>query len=125
MADALCIAHLFDEAVLQSKKTLQMDPNFAIGHHELGQAFEQKHMHDEAIAEFQKAIRDFRTQRGLRTRVSLHLRRFGKKGGSNQIAKDLEAQHDQNPSAEANIALIYLGLRRSGPGDDLGWKQGP
>ena len=56
MADALCIAHLFDEAVLQSKKTLQMDPNFAIGHHELGQAFEQKHMHDEAIAEFQKAI---------------------------------------------------------------------
>jgi hypothetical protein len=22
----------------------------------------------------------------------------------------LEAQHDQNPSAEANIALIYLGL---------------
>jgi len=27
-----------------------------------------------------------------------------------KIAKDLEAQHDQNPSAEANIALIYLGL---------------
>ena len=47
---------------------------------------------------------------GSSTRVSLHLRRFGKKGGSNQIAKDLEAQHDQNPSAEANIALIYLGL---------------
>jgi hypothetical protein len=46
MADALCIAHLFDEAVQQSKKTLQMDPNFAIGHYELGQAFEQKHMHD-------------------------------------------------------------------------------
>jgi tetratricopeptide (TPR) repeat protein len=56
MADALCIAHLFDEAVQQSKKTLQMDSNFAIGHYELGQAFEQKHMHDEAIAEFQRAI---------------------------------------------------------------------
>ena len=27
-----------------------------------------------------------------------------------KIAKDLEAQHDQNPSAEANIALIYVGL---------------
>ena len=46
---------LYDEAVQQSKKTLQMDPNFAIGHYELGQAFEQKHMHDQAIAEFQKA----------------------------------------------------------------------
>jgi hypothetical protein len=38
MANALCIAHLFDEAVQQSNKTLRMDPNFAIGHYELGQA---------------------------------------------------------------------------------------
>ena len=44
MADALYIAHLFGEAVLQSKKTLQMDPNFAIAHYELGQAFEHKHI---------------------------------------------------------------------------------
>ena len=33
-----------------------MDPNFAIAHYELGQAFEQKNMHNEAIKEFQKAI---------------------------------------------------------------------
>jgi len=25
-----------------------MDPNFAVAHYQLGQAFEQKHMHDEA-----------------------------------------------------------------------------
>ena len=56
MADALCIAHRYDDAVQQGQKTLQLDPNFAIGHYELGQAFEQKNMHDEAIGEFQKAI---------------------------------------------------------------------
>ena len=56
IADALSVAHLYDEAVPQSRKTLEMDPTFAIGHYELGQAFAQKHMLDEAISEFQRAI---------------------------------------------------------------------
>jgi len=34
----------------------------------------------------------------------------GRKVEAIQIAEDLEAHHDQNPSAEANIALIYVGL---------------
>jgi tetratricopeptide (TPR) repeat protein len=56
VADALCIAHLYDESVRQIKKTLEMDPNFAVAHYQPGQAFEQKRMPDEAIAEFQRAI---------------------------------------------------------------------
>ena len=42
LADALCIAHRYDESVQQSRRTLEMDPNFAIAHYELGQALEQK-----------------------------------------------------------------------------------
>ncbi len=57
LADALCIAHLFDEAVQQSKKTLQMDPNFAIAHYELGQAFEQKHITMKQSPSFRKRSR--------------------------------------------------------------------
>jgi TolB-like protein/DNA-binding winged helix-turn-helix (wHTH) protein len=38
VADALSVAHRFDEAEQQSRKTLQLDPNFAVGHYELGQA---------------------------------------------------------------------------------------
>jgi tetratricopeptide (TPR) repeat protein len=45
LADALCIAHLYDESVQQSRTTLEMDPNFAVAHYELGQAFQQKHMY--------------------------------------------------------------------------------
>src|SRR5206468_7989662 len=56
LADALCIAHLYDESLHQSQKTIEMDPNFAVAHYLLGQALEQKHKHDEAIAEFQRAI---------------------------------------------------------------------
>jgi TolB-like protein/DNA-binding winged helix-turn-helix (wHTH) protein/Flp pilus assembly protein TadD len=110
MADALCIAHLFDEAAQQSKKTLQMDPNFAIGHYELGQAFEQKHMHDQAIAEFQKAIEISGHSGVFDSNLAYVYAVLGRKEEAIKIAKDLEAQHDQNPSAEANIALIYVGL---------------
>jgi predicted Zn-dependent protease len=42
MADALCVARRYEEAVQKSKKILEMDPNFAVGHYELGQALEQK-----------------------------------------------------------------------------------
>ncbi|MHB8270581.1 winged helix-turn-helix domain-containing tetratricopeptide repeat protein [Bradyrhizobium sp.] len=110
MADALTIAHLFDEAVQQSNKTLQMDPNFAIGHYELGQAFEQKHMHDEAVAEFQKAIEISGHSSAFDSNLANVYAVSGRKEEAIKIAKDLEAQHDQNPSAEANIALIYVGL---------------
>jgi TolB-like protein/DNA-binding winged helix-turn-helix (wHTH) protein/Tfp pilus assembly protein PilF len=110
IADALCIAHLFDEAVQQSNKTLQMDPNFAIGHYELGQAFEQKQMHDEAAAEFQKAIEISGHSGAFDSNLAHVYAVLGRKQEAIKIAKDLEAHHDQNPSAEANIALIYLGL---------------
>ncbi len=110
MADALCIAHRYDDAVQQSKKTLQLDPNFAIGHYELGQAFEQKNMHDEAIAEFQKAI-DISGHSGvLDSSLAYVYAVLGRTEEASKIAKDLEARRDQNPSAEANIALIYVGL---------------
>jgi TolB-like protein/Tfp pilus assembly protein PilF len=42
LADALCIAHLDQESVEQSRSILEMDPNFALGHYQLGQALTQK-----------------------------------------------------------------------------------
>jgi tetratricopeptide (TPR) repeat protein len=110
VADALCVAHLFDDAVQQSEKTLALDPNFGMGHFQLGQALVQKHQYEAAIVEFQKAIE-----------LSGHLAAFdanlanayslaGQKAQAIAIAKDLEAQSHLNPSADANVALIYVGL---------------
>jgi TolB-like protein/DNA-binding winged helix-turn-helix (wHTH) protein/Flp pilus assembly protein TadD len=110
LADALCIAHLFDEAVQQSEKTLALDPNFGNGHFELGEALVQKHQYPTAIAEFQKAIE-----------LSGHLAAFdanlanayalsGRQAEATAIARDLEARSHLNPSADANVALIYVGL---------------
>ena len=51
-----------DESILQSQKTIEIDPNFGLAHNHLGQAYLQKQMTDEAIAELQKAVTAFRRQ---------------------------------------------------------------
>jgi cytochrome c-type biogenesis protein CcmH/NrfG len=49
-------SHLFEESVRQSRKTLALDPNFAVGHFQLAEALVQEHQYAAAIAEFQRAI---------------------------------------------------------------------
>jgi TolB-like protein/DNA-binding winged helix-turn-helix (wHTH) protein/Flp pilus assembly protein TadD len=108
-ADALCIAHLFDESIQQSKKTLEMDPNFAVAHYELGQALVQKHMYDEAIAEFKRAIELSGHSGAFDSNLAYAYAVSGRKEEAMKIIEDLEAR-DQNHSADANIALSYVGL---------------
>jgi TolB-like protein/DNA-binding winged helix-turn-helix (wHTH) protein/Tfp pilus assembly protein PilF len=110
LADALCIAHLYDESVKQSEKTLGMDPNFAIAHYELGQALEQKHMHAEAIAQFQRALALSGHNGAFESNLAYAYAESGRKSEAERIVKALEAQPEQNPSVDANIALVYVGL---------------
>jgi TolB-like protein/DNA-binding winged helix-turn-helix (wHTH) protein/Tfp pilus assembly protein PilF len=110
VANALTASHRFEESIQQSTKTLALDPNFAIGHFHLGEALVQQHQYDAAIAEFQRAIE-----------LSGHLAAFdanlahayavsGRKAEALKIAKDMEIRSDLNQSANALIALIYVGL---------------
>jgi Flp pilus assembly protein TadD len=109
LADALCIAHRYDESVQQSKKTLELDPNFAVGYYELGQALEQKGTRSEAIAAFQKAIELSGHSGAFDSNLAYSYAVSGRKEEAMKIAGDLESRHE-NPSADANIALIYVGL---------------
>ena len=110
LADALCIDHLYDDLIMESKKTLELEPNFAIAHYELGQALEQKHMHADAIAEFQRAIELSGHNEAFDSNLAYVYAVSGQKVKAVKIAQDLEAQHDRNPSADANVGLIYVGL---------------
>src|SRR5437773_1483556 len=56
MGATLYYAGRYDEAVEQCRRTLQMDPNFAVAHWHLGLVYEQKQLLDAAIEEFRKAI---------------------------------------------------------------------
>jgi len=110
IADAFCVFRLYDEAVKQSKKALEMDPNFAVGHYELGQALEQKHMFDEAIAEFQRAIELSGHSGAFDSNLGHAFAVSGRREEAINIIKDMEARRDRNPSTDADIALIYVGL---------------
>jgi tetratricopeptide (TPR) repeat protein len=110
MADALCVARRYDEAAQKSKKILEMDPNFAVGHYELGQALVQKDLHHEAIVEFQKAIELSGHSGAFDSYLGYAYAMSGRKEEAMKIVDDLQARHDQNPSADADIALIYVGL---------------
>jgi len=110
LADALCIAHLLDESVRQSLRTLEFDPNFALGHYQLGQAYEQKKLHSQAIAEFEKAIAIGGHADAFDANLAYSLATSGRRQEANTILTDMLARNEQNPSAQSNIALIYVGL---------------
>jgi TolB-like protein/DNA-binding winged helix-turn-helix (wHTH) protein/Flp pilus assembly protein TadD len=119
IADALCIARRYDESVQESKKTLEMDPGFAVAHYELGQALTRKHMYDEAIAEFQRAIDLSGHSGAFDSNLAYVYAVSGRKEEATKIVKSLEAQKDQNPSVDANVALIYVGL--GDPDQAMNW----
>ena len=110
LADAFCVLRLYDEAVKRSKKALELDPNFAVGHYELGQALVQKHLHDEAIVEFQRAIDLSGHSGAFDSQLGYACAMSGRREEAIHIIEDLASQVEQNISAEADIALIYVGL---------------
>jgi len=54
LAELLLIARLYDDSIQQSRKTIEMDSNFALAHNQLGLAYLQKQMHEEAIADYKE-----------------------------------------------------------------------
>ncbi len=110
LADALCIAHRLDESVKQSQRTLEFDPNFALGHYQLGQAYEQQALHERAIEEFHEAIAIGGHADSFDANLAYSLASSGRRQEANIILANMLARNEQNPSAQSNIALIYVGL---------------
>ncbi|WP_050044801.1 tetratricopeptide repeat protein [Bradyrhizobium sp. LTSP849] len=110
IADALSINHDFGAAVAQSRKTLELDPGFAVGHYELGQALVQLGRFDEAIAAFRKAIEISGHSSVFDSNLAYAYAVSGRKDDAVRIATDMATQGEIYPSAQANVALIYVGL---------------
>ena len=110
IADALCIAHLYDASIEQSNKALAMDPNFAVAQYQLGQAFEQKHLHEQAISHYQRAIELAGHSAVFDSNLAYSYAAAGRKDEALSIVRALEAREDRYPGAYANIALAYVGL---------------
>ena len=110
VADALSVSHLFAESERQSRKTLALDPNFAMGHFQLAEALVQEHQYEAAIAEFQRAIELSGHTASVDANLANAYALSGRKADALNMVKDTEARPDLNPTAYANIALVYVGL---------------
>jgi len=110
LADALCIARLYDESIRQSRKALELDANFALAHYQLGQAFEQKHMHGEAITAFRRAIELSGGNAAFVSSLAHAYAVSGRKQDAIKMAEDLATTPSRLSSTDANIASIYVGL---------------
>jgi len=110
LAELLVLSHSYDEAIRQSHKTIEMDPNFALAHNQLGQAYLQKQMHGEAIAELQKAVQ---LSEGSPTCMANLARAYAASGKRSEAAKllsDLKRRSNPGYSHASEIAVIYAAL---------------
>ena len=110
LADALCIARLHDESIEQARKVIDLAPDFAAAHYVLGQALEQKHRHDEAIAAFERAIGLAGHNGAFDSNLAFAYAASGRPAEAEKIAHELQTRQDGIPSTAANIALVYVGL---------------
>lgn len=76
-ADILIDARRYDEAIEQYKKTIELDPNFVTAQYFLGRAYEAKGMHDQAVAQFDKAGRLSGVPAEVLTEVNQAYAKFG------------------------------------------------
>lgn len=110
LAELLLIAHLPDESIQQSRKTIDMNPSFAFAHNQLAQAYIEKQMFNEAISELQQAIRlagDSPIFVANRARAYAGSNR---RAEATALLNDLKKRSDPGSPLIAEIAMIYTAL---------------
>jgi TolB-like protein/DNA-binding winged helix-turn-helix (wHTH) protein/Flp pilus assembly protein TadD len=110
LADALSIARQPEESIRQSLKTLEIDPNFALGHYQLGQAYAAQQQPDHAIAEFQKAIELGGHSDLFDSNLAFVYAISDRRDDARAILASLESRTDRGPATESGIALVHVGL---------------
>ena len=106
----LYFARDYDKAIEQEKIVLEMDQNFALAHHYLGLAYEQKGMSAEAISEFQKA-KSLSGARPLDSGALGHAYAIaGNPAEARQILKKIKERPTHIYFPAQDIALIHVGL---------------
>ena len=87
-----------------------MDPNFGLAHNHLAQAYLQKHMNDEAVAELQKAAQ---LSGGSPTCIANLARAYvasGKRSEAEKLLSNLKKRSSPGHTLASEIAVIYVAL---------------
>jgi TolB-like protein/DNA-binding winged helix-turn-helix (wHTH) protein/Flp pilus assembly protein TadD len=110
LAELLLIAHFPDDSIQQGRKTIEMDPNFGLGHYQLAQAYLEKKMYSEAIAELQTATRlsgDSPTWTATLARAHAA---SGNQLEAQKLLDDLKTSYSPGDPHASDIAVVYAAL---------------
>lgn len=110
VAYLLVVAHRYDEAIDQSRKTIEMNPNFAVAHFVLGLAYEQKKMYGGAITAFQKAVQFSGGNSSYKANLAHAYAIAGKRSEAIAILNELKDRSKHELLNPFDVALIYAGL---------------
>lgn len=97
-----------DDAIRYCQRALELDPQVIDGHLNLGEAYVQKGLYDEAIAEFEKA-RDDRPLLALRYIAYTHAM-AGRREEAYKILAALEKLPDGSATVDYSVVLPFVGL---------------
>jgi Flp pilus assembly protein TadD len=114
LAEILVLAHSYDESIRQSRKTIEMDPNFALAHNQLGQAYLQKQMLDDAVTELEKADQLSGGSPPVIANLARAYALSGKRNEAVKLLSDLKKRSSPAYSRASEIAVIYVSLGDSG-----------
>jgi len=110
MGATLYYAGRYDEAIDQCRRTIEMDPNFAVAHWHLGLAYEEKQALDAATEEFKKAISLSGGSPLMRAALSRAYAQSQKKHGANEMLDKLNELSKQQYVSPYEVATIYIAL---------------
>jgi TolB-like protein/DNA-binding winged helix-turn-helix (wHTH) protein/Flp pilus assembly protein TadD len=110
LAELLLIAHLSDESVQQSRKTIEIDSTFGPAHNQLGLAYLQQGKPDDAIAELQIATRSSGSSPSCTANLARAYAASGRRNEAVQLLTDLKKRSSPGFSYASEIATIYVAL---------------
>jgi tetratricopeptide (TPR) repeat protein len=89
-----------------------MDPNFPLAHNQLAQAYLQKHMYDEAVAELQKAVRLSGSSPTCMANLARAYAISGKRSEAVKLLSDLKKRSNPGYSNASDGPVHRQGIHR-------------
>jgi tetratricopeptide (TPR) repeat protein len=106
----LWYAGRIDEAMGEFRKTLEVNPSFAVAHWGLAQCYRVKGRIDDELDELTKAVTFSDNSAYMRAHLAYGYARSGDRGRALAIAKELASEAPARYVAPYHLALIAAGL---------------
>jgi TolB-like protein/Tfp pilus assembly protein PilF len=100
----------YDQAIKQLQSVLEMNQDFPLAHLWLGRTYQQKAMHKEAVAEYEKAEAVLRNWVPAKAAIGNAYGVWGKKAEAQRVLKELDELAKEKYVTPYGTALVYAGI---------------